>query len=351
MNTDDKTLVILTPGFPSSEDDTTCLPMQQSLAKALKNNYHGLNIIILSFQYPYYKKTYSWFGLTVISFDGRNKGGLARLLLREKIYATLKKINSNNKILGLLSFWYGECAFIGKRFATKYHLKHYCWILGQDAKKENTYPRKIEPLANELIALSNFIQDEFEKNHSIRPQNIIPAGIDTQQFNNALQKKDIDIIAAGSLIPLKQYDIFITVIAAIKKQIPGIKAMLIGDGPEKIKMQKLIETYGLQPNITFAGELPHPEVLQWMQRGKIFLHPSSYEGFGVVCAEALYAGCHVISFCQPMKQAVEHWHIVMSAEAMKEKTLQILQDVQTTYNPVTFFTITDVAKKMMQLFE
>ena len=75
-----------------------------------------MNIIILSFQYPYLKKKYKWFNTTVISFDGRNKGGLAKLFLRRKINATLKEIENTNKIIGLLSFWYGECALIGKRF-------------------------------------------------------------------------------------------------------------------------------------------------------------------------------------------------------------------------------------------
>ena len=36
---DEKTLVILTPGFPSNEADTTCLPMQQNLVRSLKLMY------------------------------------------------------------------------------------------------------------------------------------------------------------------------------------------------------------------------------------------------------------------------------------------------------------------------
>ena len=79
-----------------------------------------------------------------------------------------------------------------------------------------------------------------------------------------------------------------------------VKAVLIGEGPERMKLQSLITALGLQSNISLTGELSHPEVLQWMQRTKIFLHPSSYEGFGVVCIEALHAGAHVISFVKPM---------------------------------------------------
>jgi glycosyltransferase involved in cell wall biosynthesis len=325
--------------------------LQQGVIKAIKENNPALQIIILAFQYPYLKKEYNWFGNTVISFNGRNKGGFAKLLLRQKIYSTLTELNNNNTICGLLSFWCGECALTGKRFADKNGLQHCCWILGQDARENNKYPKHLKLKAGELIALSDFIQQEFNKNHGVMPQHIIPAGIDPNQFDTTISKKDIDIVAAGSLIPLKQYDVLVNCIAAIQKIIPNIKAVLIGDGPEKNKLQQLITANGLQNNITLAGELPHHEVLQCMQRAKIFLHPSSYEGFGVVCAEALYAGCHVISFCQSMLQTIEQWHIVTTEEEMTKKTIQILQDEQTSYSSITFFTVKEIAKKIMQLYE
>ena len=56
MHPENDTLIILTPGFPQSETDSTCLPMQQSFVRTLTENYPQLKIIILSFQYPYFKK-------------------------------------------------------------------------------------------------------------------------------------------------------------------------------------------------------------------------------------------------------------------------------------------------------
>lgn len=350
MNRADKTLVILTPGFAKDETDTTCLPLQQQLVKVLQENDPQLNIIILSFQYPYHTTKYRWLTSTVFPFNGQNKGGIARLLLRRKLNSALKKIHSQTPIYGLLSFWYGECALVGHRFASKYDLKHFCWILGQDAKKENKYPRRASLRSGELIALSDFLQTEFERNHGIRPAHLISAGINTKLFNTNKKEKDIDIIGVGSLIPLKQYDIFIETVSEIKKQIPGLKAMLIGNGPEKNKLKKIITQLGLQSNIILTGELPYHEVIERMQRAKVFLHPSSYEGFGVVSIEALYACCHVISFCKVMNREIEQWHIVKSKEEMAEKAIFILNDPATQYKKVTFASIEEVAKKMMDLF-
>lgn len=344
------TLVILTPGFAASETDCNCLPMQQAFVRTLKENYPGLNIIILAFHYPYARKTYELFGAKLISFGGRNKGGLNGVMRQLEVNAMLKRLHKHNRIAALLSFWYGECAMAGKRFADKNRLKHYCWILGQDARKTNKYPKRLLPGPGELIALSDFIQDEFEKNHGVRPLHIIQPGVDTRHNNVNAAEKDIDIIAAGSLIPLKQYNILLDVIAETKKERPGIKAVLIGDGPEKENLQSLITAKDLANNITLLGELPHPQVLKWMQRGRLFVHPSSYEGFGVVCIEALQAGCHVISFCKPMKQDIEQWHIAKNKEEMIQILISVLQNDATGYNIVVPFSMNAVVKKMVQLF-
>ena len=97
------------------------------------------------------------------------------------------------------------------------------------------------------------------------------------------------------------------------------------------------------------GMVDHATVLQTMQRAKILLHPSSYEGFGTVCVEALYAGAHVISFVQPMHHTIKNWHIVTTKEEMQTKALEILQsDIK--YEPVLVYSMDEIAKKVMHLF-
>jgi glycosyltransferase involved in cell wall biosynthesis len=350
MSNENKTLVVLTPGFPDSETDSTCLPMQQYFVRTIKRINPSLHVIVLSFQYPYKEKKYSWFDTPVISYAGKNKGGIPRLLLRQKIYAALKEINTVSPISGLLSFWCGECALTGKMFGNKHGIPHYCWLFGQDAKKDNKYPARMDAHPAELIAISDSLQAEFQKNHGILPAHVIPLGIDTTQLYFPLMQKDIDILGAGSLIPLKHFDIFIEVIQAVRKRRPELKVIIAGEGPEKKKLQKLMRAAGVQDQIILAGELPHSVLMQQMARTRIFLHPSSYEGFSGVCLEALHTGAKVISFCKPMKHEIDHWHIVKSKEEMAEKALTILEDTSIVYNGVTPFTMEDTARRVLQLF-
>jgi glycosyltransferase involved in cell wall biosynthesis len=329
-----KTLIFLTPGFAKDEGDTNCLPMHQDLVRTFKRKFPLLRIVVLAFDYPYFKGKYKWFDIDVISFDGRNRGGVKKLLLWRSIRKELALIDNSSEIVGLLSMWLDACAFVGKKFADKHDLKHYCWLIGQDAKPGNKYVRKIRPRPSELVALSDFIQSEFEKNYGIKPQYLIPPGINGAEYTSLESVRNIDIIATGSLIPLKQFDLFLEVIHQLKKQFPQINACLIGDGPERKRLEALADRLALTSNVTFTGELPHSLVLEKMQNAKLFLHTSSYEAFGMVCLEALASGASVISFVRPMTGQIENWFVAANKEEMISKSIQILSNNRPTYNSV-----------------
>lgn len=346
-----KTLIILTPGFPANEADSTFIPPQHVFVKALTDAYPDLNIIVLAFQYPYVSKMYKWHGVKVISFGSSGNGRIHGLYTGLRVWLTLRRLNKKHHIIGLLSFWMGKCAFIGSKFAKRYNLKHYAWILGQDAKPGNKNVSRIKPVGESLIALSDFIVREFTRNYGITPQHIIPVGIDTALFGTPATIKDIDIFGAGSLQQLKQYTVFLEVIAALKPLFPNLKAAIAGNGPQMKQLQQMVKTLGIENQVTLLGLIEHDEVLATMQRAKIFLHPSSYEGFGAVCLEALYAGAKVISFVKPMDADIPNWHIAADKTHMIAIARQLLADKTLTYEPVLPYTIQDNVQAMMRLFE
>lgn len=350
MKNNPPVLVILTPGFPETENDSSCLPFAQSLVKAINKDFSFVKIIVLSFQYPFTKTEYLWSGNLIIPFSGKNKGKLFRRLLWFRVWRKLKKLNNENKVIGLFSLWFGECALLGNRFGKKYSIPHYSWIAGQDAKLNNKYVAKINPEPKELVAISDFVADEFFKNYLIRPLQIIPNGIEKELFQQVSFERTIDVLGAGSLISLKRYDCFIDCIDELRKTLPNMYAVIAGKGPEDFLLRKSIIEKKLQNNLQLIGEITHINVLQMMLQTKVFLHPSSYEGFSMACLEALHAGCHVISFTKPMHYDIDHWHIVTTKEEIIGKTIEILSKPDMEYKSVMPYSINETAKSIMQLF-
>src|SRR5450631_1771095 len=217
MPKSNKALVILSPGFPKDESDSTCLPFLQNFILGINEQFPSLTIIILALDYPFSKTPYRWHQNEVIPFNGWKKRGFQKLYKWLSIRRRIIKINRHQNVIGLLSLWCGECAWLGNRFAKKNHLLHFCWIQGQDAKKENKYVSRINPSPEELIALSDFGRNEFEKNHGIRPGHLIPLGINSPDSPPGATGRDIDVLGVGSLILLKQYHLFIEAVYHLKK--------------------------------------------------------------------------------------------------------------------------------------
>ena len=345
-----KTLVILSPGFPSSEADTACLPWLQNLVRQLKQHSPGTHIVVCTFHYPFVRASYQWNGVQVFSFNGGNKGGLRRLLLWNTVWRRLSSLHKKYDLIGLFSLWYGECALVGKHFGKRKGIPHFTWVLGQDAKKDNRYVKRIRPKAEELVALSDFVAREFQQNYGVRPQFTIPGGVDAGEFTQQPGTRDIDVMGTGSLIPLKQFNVFIDVVAGAARTYPNIRAFICGKGPEEEALRSQINSLNLQENVDLTSEVTYRELLEHMQRTKVFMHTSSYEGLGMVCTEALYAGAHVISFVKPFDYDIPHWHIVQTKEEMLEKLLELLNDGSLDHSSVMHFSATETANAVMRLY-
>lgn len=325
------------------------MPLQQALIKAIKKQYPGLNIVVMAFSYPFKQQQYKWHGVPVQAFAGRDWLKVLKAYNWLNVWLALRKINQTQNIAGLLSFWIGECALLGEYFAKAHQLKHHCWILGQDAKPGNPYFNLLKTDGGSLIALSDFISASMTANYGVTPRHIIPGGVDSSMFDTPEQERTIDMMGAGSLIGLKQYHLFIEVVCRLKHRFPNIKAVLCGNGPDYARLKAMITKLHMENHIMLIGEVPHKQVLEMMQRSKVFLHTSSYEGLGMVCLEALYAGAKVVSLVQPIHQPIANWHIAANTVEMAAIATTLLHP-DTTYQPTAPYLIEDIAARMVELY-
>ncbi len=333
-------VILVTPGFPKDEADTSCLPAFQQFALSVKNKFPENKLVIVAFQYPFERKEYRWNGIDVIALGGKNRSKIFRLIIWMRAYRALKKIVAQHRVSGLVSLWVTECALVADRIAKKHHLNHLIWIIGQDAKASNRYVSRIKPKAEQLMAMSDFLKDEFYKNHAIAPQHVFENGITESIFPELnLKERRIDIFGAGSLIPLKNYSLFIELIVEVKKAMPNVKAEIAGGGEEQRILEALIKMYNLEDNVKLLGPKTHAETLSLMNSSKVFLHTSNYEGNSTVLMEALYSGCKVISTCPLSHHKTENLYISNERDELKKKLLETLSLANASYKRVIFNTM------------
>ncbi|MDW8034381.1 MAG: glycosyltransferase family 4 protein [Nitrososphaerota archaeon] len=136
---------------------------------------------------------------------------------------------------------------------------------------------------------------------------LVPNGIDFERIQQVkASSESSDIIFAGRLIKEKNVDVLIESVKLIKKKNMEVKCIIIGDGPERKRLEELVEKLELKRNIFFKGFLKdHDEVVSYMKASKVFVLPSTREGFGIAALEANACGLPVITVKHDMNAACD----------------------------------------------
>lgn len=104
------------------------------------------------------------------------------------------------------------------------------------------------------------------------------------------------LLAVGSLIPRKGYDVLLEALGRLKGFAWSLT--IIGSlelNPATVaQVRALIAAYGLEARIALAGALPAQDLAQAFAGCDLFVHPSLFEGYGMVLAEAMRHGLPMI---------------------------------------------------------
>ena len=341
-------VLLLTPGFPKDENDFLCVPPIQDFLLKYKEIYPQTKYTVIAFQYPYEKRNYNWNGINVYALGGNNSA-IRKLYIWKEAIKTSKHIHKEYPFSSIHSLWFGECALVGNHLSKSFGCNHICTLMGQDVRSLNYYLRLLDKDKLKIISLSQNQSAEFNRITNRKVDAEIFWGIDEQIFDANYIRK-IDLLAVGSLIPLKNYSLFIKVIAEVVKRFPNVVCKLVGDGPELTKLKDMTAKYKINKNIEFTGLLSRKDIFKLMQQSKIFVHPSTFEGSGYVFAEALTNGMNIISFNVGYAQKSDKWFIAKDDNDFVSITQKLLSS-KLNFEPLNIFPISVTVKNYDHLYK
>lgn len=153
-------------------------------------------------------------------------------------------------------------------------------------------------LPDKITAVSNFTAKRLETQfHRTQGVQVIPNGIDLKHIKAVKPSQDTaDLIFAGRLLKHKNVDLLIQAIALVRKELPKIRVKIVGEGPEKMKLIQVVKKLKLERNIELLPFKTHiDDLYALMKASKLFVLPSSREGFGLVVIEANACGIPVVT--------------------------------------------------------
>jgi glycosyltransferase involved in cell wall biosynthesis len=157
--------------------------------------------------------------------------------------------------------------------------------------------RQYERCNNRFVAISKDAFDYFYKNlnKNLRSSiHLLHNAIDYHRFYRGTRKFNLNaegnfkLVSVGSLVDKKNQQFLIDILIELLPLIPNIHIDVLGDGPNHGRIIEKIKKYQLQDKITLHGNVNNVE--EFLHQSHLYLHPATYEPFGLVLIEAMSAG-------------------------------------------------------------
>ncbi|HUO92316.1 MAG TPA: glycosyltransferase [Rhizomicrobium sp.] len=139
---------------------------------------------------------------------------------------------------------------------------------------------------DEFVAISHFVAARIRKFYG-RSSVVVYPPVDVSSFTPREQKEDF-YLAASRQVPYKRIDVIVEAF----RRMPHRRLVVIGDGPQAAKIQKIAAGC---PNIQLLGYQPFSVLKDHMQRARAFLFAAK-EDFGIIVLEAQACGTPVIAY-------------------------------------------------------
>ena len=125
---------------------------------------------------------------------------------------------------------------------------------------------------------------------------IVPLGIDLNRFPEHPEPPSHDpptILFVGKLRYYKGLDVLLRAM----RSLPGVRLVVVGDGPMRKPWERLAQDLDLGPRVRFAGEVSDEELPGYYAAADLFVLPATAraEAFGTVLLEAMAMALPVVS--------------------------------------------------------
>ena len=158
------------------------------------------------------------------------------------------------------------------------------WVARYLLQRLRNWDQHVAIRVDHFIANSNYIAKRIARAYR-RPSKVIYPPVNTTLFAPHLPKEDF-YLTISRMVPYKKLGLIVESFS----NMPNKKLVVIGDGPDFVKIQKKAG-----PNIELLGHQPDDVLVAYMQRAKAFVFAAE-EDFGIVLLEAQACATPVIAF-------------------------------------------------------
>jgi len=150
-------------------------------------------------------------------------------------------------------------------------------------------------LCARIIALTEAEQNDGLAARVGRPDQyrVVPNGVEPERFAWARAPGSRRIIFVGRLARQKRPDLAVEVARLVRADHPDAELWLVGEGPERGELERLVDTAGIDGAVRLLGA--RPDLPELLRDSACLLLPSDYESCPYAVLEAMAAGVPVVA--------------------------------------------------------
>src|SRR5439155_23985304 len=172
--------------------------------------------------------------------------------------------------------------------------KHREWInFGfRDLHRFLPFARSTYRHAAAIILATSHMRSQFEAHRDklfFVPENGIASSLCVTDSRNPEPDAKLDLVFVGGLVRRKACYIGLSAAAPLLRS-DLARFTIIGDGPERSRLEQLVKTLEIEEAVSFCGWFSHAEVLTRLRAADVVVLPAIREGGGGVVFEALATG-------------------------------------------------------------
>jgi len=171
------------------------------------------------------------------------------------------------------------------------------WVSGRRRKWCHGIMRRTFAESRRVVCVSEHVRDEVLEGmgRGFRTS-VVYSGVDPELFSPAFEPSEPSstVLSAGSLTAIEGHDVLIRATAVLVKEFPSVLLELIGDGPERSRLEKLAIKLGSAGLVRFVGRQSRRQIAEAMKRCTLFVLPSRAEQSGCLHMQAMSCGKAVI---------------------------------------------------------
>ncbi len=155
--------------------------------------------------------------------------------------------------------------------------------------------RKLAPplyRGTRVVTLSNSSRLEIVHVLGLRPErvSVVRPGVDARFTPGGTRAPQPLVVAVGRLVPVKRFDVLMDVLAEVRRWVPNMRAVIVGEGYERARLEAHRRSVGAEEWLELPGHMDDDGLLALYRRAWAVVSTSQREGWGMTVSEAAACG-------------------------------------------------------------